>query len=167
EKLEYTAEAGPGDFIYVPPYVPHRVGKRAAAGAGDQLRRRNPGGEHPVEQPFALVDAERVGLAGGPERREPRAAVVQQGAAVAQETIRIGLEMAVERSQDRREDTLHGLASLPRHALWISSIHFTSSGGSAGWMSRFTTTGSWPLRTSTQESASSPLALISWCGTYG
>ena len=24
EHLEYTAEAGPGDFIYVPPYVPHR-----------------------------------------------------------------------------------------------------------------------------------------------
>ena len=24
EKLEYTAEAGPGDFIYVPPYVPHQ-----------------------------------------------------------------------------------------------------------------------------------------------
>src|SRR5258708_6073319 len=23
EKLEFTAEAGPGDFIYVPPYVPH------------------------------------------------------------------------------------------------------------------------------------------------
>lgn len=22
DKLEYTAEAGPGDFIYVPPYVP-------------------------------------------------------------------------------------------------------------------------------------------------
>lgn len=22
--LEYTAEAGPGDFIYVPPYVPHQ-----------------------------------------------------------------------------------------------------------------------------------------------
>src|SRR4029079_12350839 len=22
ERLEYTAEAGPGDFIYVPPYVP-------------------------------------------------------------------------------------------------------------------------------------------------
>ena len=22
EKLEFTAEAGPGDFIYVPPYVP-------------------------------------------------------------------------------------------------------------------------------------------------
>jgi uncharacterized RmlC-like cupin family protein len=25
EKLEYTAEAGPGDFIYVPPYVPVRL----------------------------------------------------------------------------------------------------------------------------------------------
>jgi uncharacterized RmlC-like cupin family protein len=24
EALEYTAEAGPGDFIYVPPYVPHQ-----------------------------------------------------------------------------------------------------------------------------------------------
>lgn len=24
EKLEFAAEAGPGDFIYVPPYVPHQ-----------------------------------------------------------------------------------------------------------------------------------------------
>lgn len=24
ERLEYAAEAGPGDFIYVPPFVPHR-----------------------------------------------------------------------------------------------------------------------------------------------
>ena len=24
EKLEFTAEAGPGDFIYVPPWVPHQ-----------------------------------------------------------------------------------------------------------------------------------------------
>jgi uncharacterized RmlC-like cupin family protein len=24
DKLEYTAEAGPGDFIYVPPFVPHQ-----------------------------------------------------------------------------------------------------------------------------------------------
>jgi uncharacterized RmlC-like cupin family protein len=24
EKLEYTAEAGAGDFIYIPPYVPHQ-----------------------------------------------------------------------------------------------------------------------------------------------
>jgi uncharacterized RmlC-like cupin family protein len=24
ERLEFCAEAGPGDFIYVPPYVPHQ-----------------------------------------------------------------------------------------------------------------------------------------------
>ena len=24
ERLEYVAEAGPGDFVYVPPYVPHQ-----------------------------------------------------------------------------------------------------------------------------------------------
>ena len=24
EHLEYVAEAGPGDFIFVPPYVPHQ-----------------------------------------------------------------------------------------------------------------------------------------------
>jgi len=24
EKLEFVAEAGPGDFIYVPPFVPHQ-----------------------------------------------------------------------------------------------------------------------------------------------
>ena len=24
DKLEFTAEAGPGDFIYIPPYVPHQ-----------------------------------------------------------------------------------------------------------------------------------------------
>ncbi len=24
DRLEYTAEAGPGDFIFVPPYVPHQ-----------------------------------------------------------------------------------------------------------------------------------------------
>jgi uncharacterized RmlC-like cupin family protein len=24
EALEFVAEAGPGDFIYVPPYVPHQ-----------------------------------------------------------------------------------------------------------------------------------------------
>jgi uncharacterized RmlC-like cupin family protein len=24
EALQYVAEAGPGDFIYVPPYVPHQ-----------------------------------------------------------------------------------------------------------------------------------------------
>ena len=33
ERLEFIAEAGPGDFIYVPPYVPHQeINARADAG---------------------------------------------------------------------------------------------------------------------------------------
>jgi uncharacterized RmlC-like cupin family protein len=34
ERLEFTAEAGPGDFIYVPPWVPHQ---EMNASAGDPL----------------------------------------------------------------------------------------------------------------------------------
>src|ERR671914_162142 len=34
ERLEYVAEAGPGDFIYVPPYVPHQ---EINASADDEL----------------------------------------------------------------------------------------------------------------------------------
>lgn len=34
EHLEYTAEAGPGDFIYVPPWVPHQ---EMNASAGEPL----------------------------------------------------------------------------------------------------------------------------------
>jgi uncharacterized RmlC-like cupin family protein len=30
DRLEFTAEAGPGDFIYVPPYVPHQEINAAA-----------------------------------------------------------------------------------------------------------------------------------------
>lgn len=34
ERLEFTAEAGPGDFIYVPPWVPHQ---EMNASAGEPL----------------------------------------------------------------------------------------------------------------------------------
>src|SRR5262249_2641808 len=48
---------------------------------------------------------------------------------------------------------------------WVGSTHLTSSGGSAGSMSRLMAT-AWPsLRTSTHSSVSVALALISWCGT--
>ncbi len=51
-------------------------------------------------------------------------------------------------------------------ALWIGSIHGTSSGASTGSMSgRFTTTASLSERTSTHSSGSPGSALISWCGT--
>src|SRR5258706_3761349 len=48
---------------------------------------------------------------------------------------------------------------------WMLSTQCTSSGFSTTGMSRFTTTGSWPLRQRTQERGSVSLALISWCGT--
>lgn len=44
---------------------------------------------------------------------------------------------------------------------WMGSIHFTVVGFSTGSMSRLTTTGSWPERTSTHSSTSSGEALIS------
>lgn len=34
ERLEFTAEAGPGDFIFVPPYVPHQ---EINASSGEEL----------------------------------------------------------------------------------------------------------------------------------
>src|SRR6478672_12309436 len=55
----------------------------------------------------------------------------------------------------------------PCGCLWIGSTQYTASGCSAGVMSRFTTTASLSLRTSTHSSGSDVLALISWCGTYG
>ena len=56
ERLEFVAEAGPGDFIYVPPYVPHQeinasddaplscVAVRSGRGAG-RRQSRSPGVE--------------------------------------------------------------------------------------------------------------------------
>lgn len=49
----------------------------------------------------------------------------------------------------------------------VGSIQRTSSGGSAGSMSRLTATACPSLRTSTHSSTSVRLALISWWGTKG
>ena len=60
------------------------------------------------------------------------------------------------------------LPSHPRLGGCRSSTHSTVSGlGSMPGKSRLTTTGSWPLRTRTQDKGASSLALISWCGTKG
>src|SRR5919201_1487947 len=45
DKLEFMAEAGPGDFIYVPPYVPHQEinandDERTGAGGGESRHPR-------------------------------------------------------------------------------------------------------------------------------
>ena len=50
DQLQFIAEAGPGDFIYVPPYVPHQeinaVGDRAAGMRAGALRQRGGGDQH-------------------------------------------------------------------------------------------------------------------------
>src|SRR5205085_97577 len=79
---------------------------------------------------------------------------------------RIGLRMA-QAGEQQPSDPDRELAHHFLGAGWILSTQCTSSGFSTTGMSRFTTTGSWPLRQSTQESGSSSFALISWCGTYG
>ena len=123
--------------------------------------------EQPVEQPFALVQGKRVRFAGRSEGSETVAALIEQRPAEADEAGGIGVQVPIERSEHRREDALHGRTLPPGQLRWIGSIHFTSSGGSTGAMSRFTTTGSCPERITTHSSGCSRLALISWCGTYG
>ena len=57
ERLEFIAEAGPGDFIYVPPYVPHQEINAAPDEPLECVRRaQRPGGggrepRHPRSRP--------------------------------------------------------------------------------------------------------------------
>ena len=56
ERLEYVAEAGPGDFIYVPPYVPHQeINAQASAPLSCVLVRS---GQEPVVVNLDLPDVE-------------------------------------------------------------------------------------------------------------
>ena len=52
----------------------------------------------------ALVQAERVALARGPEGREPRASVLQQPLAMLDEAIEIGRAVRAPWRDDRRDD---------------------------------------------------------------
>ena len=66
ERLEYVAEAGPGDFIYVPPYVPHQeinaetvraaVMRRRAVRAGGGRGQPRPPHVEPNPQQVDWVD---------------------------------------------------------------------------------------------------------------
>jgi uncharacterized RmlC-like cupin family protein len=56
ERLEYVAEAGPGDFIYVPPYVPHQeINAEPSESLSCVLARS---GQEPVVVNLDLVDVE-------------------------------------------------------------------------------------------------------------
>ncbi len=62
DRLEFTAEAGPGDFIYVPPYVPHQEINASAAEELECVLVRSDGEAvainleiEPVERPEAVL----------------------------------------------------------------------------------------------------------------
>src|ERR1700720_2855995 len=62
ERLEFTAEAGPGDFIYVPPYVPHQEINASATDALEGVLVRSDGEGtainldiEPVEKPESVA----------------------------------------------------------------------------------------------------------------
>ncbi|HEY2735934.1 MAG TPA: cupin domain-containing protein, partial [Polyangiales bacterium] len=56
EQLEFVAEAGPGDFIYVPPYVPHQEINASAVEPLSCVLVRS--GRDPVVVNLAIVPAE-------------------------------------------------------------------------------------------------------------
>ena len=56
EHLEFTAEAGPGDFIYVPPYVPHQEINASADEVLDCVLLRS--GQDPVVVNLDIASAE-------------------------------------------------------------------------------------------------------------
>ena len=56
EKLEYTAEAGPGDFIYVPPWVPHQEINASATEALECVLCRSDGEAVAVNLPIEPVE---------------------------------------------------------------------------------------------------------------
>jgi len=56
ERLEYVAEAGPGDFIYVPPYVPHQEINASAAEPLECVLVRS--GQEPVVVNLDIAPAE-------------------------------------------------------------------------------------------------------------
>ena len=62
DRLQFTAEAGPGDFIYVPPYVPHQEINASATEALECVLCRSDGEAvavnldiAPVEQPEQVL----------------------------------------------------------------------------------------------------------------
>jgi uncharacterized RmlC-like cupin family protein len=56
ERLEFTAEAGPGDFIFVPPYVPHQEINASSDQALDCVLVRS--GQDPVVVNLSIEAAE-------------------------------------------------------------------------------------------------------------
>ena len=74
ERLEYVAEAGPGDFIFVPPYVPHQeinASSRRAAGMRAGAQRPGGGGGEPRHRAGREAGGGAAGSTRSTRRREP------------------------------------------------------------------------------------------------
>ena len=63
ERLEFVAEAGPGDFIYVPPYVPHQEMNARADEPVEAVVVRS--GQEPIVVNLDIASAEPAPPAGG------------------------------------------------------------------------------------------------------
>jgi uncharacterized RmlC-like cupin family protein len=61
--LEYVEEAGPGDFIYVPPYVPHQEMNARADEPVEAVVVRS--GQEPIVVNLDIASAEPAPPAGG------------------------------------------------------------------------------------------------------
>ena len=73
ERLEFMAEAGPGDFIYVPPFVPHQeINASPDARAVVRGRTQRPGADSRQPRPPRRGAQPRAGALG---RRHPRRAL--------------------------------------------------------------------------------------------
>ena len=77
ERLQFVAEAGPGDFIYVPPFVPHQEinadPERDARMRAGALRQRSRGGEHHRRRPGRAARGSVLG------RPDPSRALTSSG----------------------------------------------------------------------------------------
>ena len=71
EKLEFVDEAGPGDFIYVPPYVPHQEINALAAEPCEAVVVRS--GQDPIVVNLDIESPESTGVGGGPTPFHPEA----------------------------------------------------------------------------------------------
>jgi uncharacterized RmlC-like cupin family protein len=63
DQLEFVEEAGPGDFIYVPPYVPHQEMNARADEPVEAVVVRS--GQEPIVVNLNIASAEAATLAGG------------------------------------------------------------------------------------------------------
>lgn len=70
DRLEFSGEAGPGDFIYVPPYVPHQEINASADELCEAVVVRS--GQDPIVVNLDIESPESTGASGGPVPFHPK-----------------------------------------------------------------------------------------------